>query len=46
MAVRFSKDGKQVFVANYLLNAVQVVGLKEKKVLRSIAPWAGPRSHR
>jgi DNA-binding beta-propeller fold protein YncE len=37
MAARFSKDGKRVFVANYLLNAVQVVGLKEKKVLRTIA---------
>jgi YVTN family beta-propeller protein len=37
MAVRFSRDGTTVFVANYLLNAVQVVGLKERKVLRTIA---------
>jgi YVTN family beta-propeller protein len=35
-AVRFSKDGKQVYVANYLLNAVQVVELAGRKVTRSI----------
>lgn len=42
MAVRFSKDGKTVFVANYLLDAVQVVGFQERKVLRSIA-LGGPK---
>src|SRR5690606_10757132 len=42
MGVRFSKDGNRVFVANYLLNGVQVVGLKERKVLRTIA-LGGPR---
>jgi YVTN family beta-propeller protein len=36
MAVRFAKEGKQVFVANYLLNAVQVVELASKKVVRTI----------
>lgn len=37
MSVRFSRDGKQVFVANYLLNAVQVVEVASKKVVRTIA---------
>jgi DNA-binding beta-propeller fold protein YncE len=32
MAVRFSKDGQKVFVANYLLNAIQVVDLAGNKV--------------
>jgi cytochrome c peroxidase len=36
MAVRFGKDGKHVYVANYLLNAVQVVSLEEHKVVRTI----------
>lgn len=36
MEVRFSRDGKQVFVANYLGNAVQVVDLPGRKVARTI----------
>lgn len=36
MAVRFAADGKQVYVANYLLSAVQVVDLLERKVVRTI----------
>ena len=36
MAVRFARDGKRVFVANYLLNAVQVVDLPAQKVVRTI----------
>ena len=32
MAVRFSKDGQKVYVANYLLNAIQVVDLAANKV--------------
>lgn len=37
MALRFSKDGQKVYVANYLLNAVQVVDLPKRKVERTIA---------
>ncbi len=37
MFVRFSKDGKLIYVANYLLNAVQVVSPQERKVVRTIA---------
>jgi len=36
MALRFSKDGKKVFVANYLLNAVQIVDLAAGKVERTL----------
>lgn len=36
MATRFSRDGRQVYVANYLLNAVQVVDLAGRKVARTI----------
>jgi mono/diheme cytochrome c family protein len=42
MAIRFSKDGQRVFVANYLLNCVQMVHLAEKKIERSIV-LGGPR---
>lgn len=42
MAVRFARDGRHVFVANYLLNAVQVVDLQERKVARTIE-LGGPK---
>jgi DNA-binding beta-propeller fold protein YncE len=42
MAVRFARDGKRVFVANYLLNAVQVVDLASRKVERTLA-LGGPK---
>ena len=42
MAVRFAKDGQRVFVANYLLNAIQVVHLTERKVARTIE-LGGPK---
>jgi YVTN family beta-propeller protein len=41
MAVRFSRDGKRIFVANYLGNSVQVVSLNERKVVHTI-PLGGP----
>jgi len=37
MAVRFSRDGKNVFVANYLLKAVQGVNIAQRKVAHTIA---------
>jgi DNA-binding beta-propeller fold protein YncE/mono/diheme cytochrome c family protein len=37
MAVRYSRDGQRVYVANYLLNAVQVVEPGRKEVVRTIA---------
>ena len=36
MFVRFGKDGQHVYVANYLLNAVQVVSLAERKVVQTV----------
>jgi len=42
MAVRFAKDGKRVFVANYLSNDVQVVDLEGRKVTRTIS-LGGPK---
>jgi len=36
MFLRFAADGKRVFVANYLLNAVQVVDVVARKVKRTI----------
>jgi YVTN family beta-propeller protein len=36
MAVRFAKDGKRVFVANYLSNAVQVVDLETRSVVQTL----------
>jgi DNA-binding beta-propeller fold protein YncE len=41
MAVRFSRDGKRVFVANYLLNAVQIVDLASRQLVQTI-PLGGP----
>jgi YVTN family beta-propeller protein len=42
MGVRFSKDGRRVYVANALQNAVQVVDLASRKVERTMA-LGGPR---
>ncbi len=42
MAVRYQRDGKRIYVANYLLNAVQVVDPAERKVVRTIA-LGGPK---
>jgi len=36
LAARFARDGRTVYVANYLLNCVQVVDLPEKKVVRRL----------
>lgn len=36
MAVRYSKDGKKVFVANSLLNSIQEVDIENRKVMRTI----------
>lgn len=36
MTVRFARDSKRVYVANYLSNAIQVVDLAQRKVLRAI----------
>ncbi|HEY8506690.1 MAG TPA: beta-propeller fold lactonase family protein, partial [Gemmataceae bacterium] len=36
MAVRYAKDGRTVYVANYLLNVVQVVDVPGRKVVRTI----------
>lgn len=41
MTVRMGPDGKHVYVANYLLNAVQVVDPVARKVARTI-PLGGP----
>jgi len=42
MALRFSKDGKRLFVANYLLNAVQVIDFAGRQVERTI-DLGGPK---
>jgi YVTN family beta-propeller protein len=42
MAVRFSRDSRHVFVANYFANAVQVVDLQERKVDRVLALGSAP----
>jgi cytochrome c peroxidase len=36
MAVRYSKHGDQVYVANYLLNAIQVVDMASRRLSRTI----------
>ncbi|MGE3806129.1 MAG: beta-propeller fold lactonase family protein [Gemmataceae bacterium] len=36
MALRFARDGQRVFVANYLLNAIQVVDLSTDKIAQTI----------
>jgi cytochrome c peroxidase len=41
MAVRFGRDGKHAYVANYLLNAIQVVDVAGRKLVRSY-PLGGP----
>jgi DNA-binding beta-propeller fold protein YncE/mono/diheme cytochrome c family protein len=43
LGVRFAKDGRRVFVANYLENTVQVVGLAERKVIQTIRLGGPPR---
>jgi YVTN family beta-propeller protein len=42
MALRYSRDGRRVYVANYLLNAVQVVAPHERKVTATIS-LGGPK---
>ncbi len=42
MAVRYARDGKHAFVANYVLNSVQVVDVPGRKVARTIA-LGGPK---
>lgn len=42
MGLRIADDSQTVYVANYLLNAVQVVDLK-RKALTSAIPLGGPR---
>lgn len=39
--VRAAADNRRIFVANYLLNAVQVVDLEQREVVRTI-PLGGP----
>ena len=36
MAVRYARDGRHVFVANYLLNAVQIIDVLARKVVQTI----------
>lgn len=36
MALRYSQDSRHVYVANYLLNEVQVVDVRERKIVRTI----------
>jgi len=42
MAVRFGRDGRRVYVANYLSNNVQVVDLAGRKVERTIELGGAP----
>jgi len=42
MFLRFSKDSRRIYVANYLLNAVQVVDLHDRKVIRTIPLGSAP----
>jgi YVTN family beta-propeller protein len=42
MALRWSADGRLVYVANYLLNAVQVVDPAGRKIVRTL-PLGGPK---
>lgn len=37
MGIRFSSDGKTVYVANYLTNEIQIVDIAERKLMRSLA---------
>lgn len=43
MFLRFAQDGKHVYVANYLLNAVQVVDVSARKVVR-VFDLGGPKA--
>ncbi len=42
MALRYASDGRRLFVANYLSNAVQIVDVKERKVTRTLT-LGGPQ---
>jgi cytochrome c peroxidase len=42
MAIRYSNDGKRVYVANYLLNAVQIIEPDQRKITRTIS-LGGPK---
>lgn len=42
MTVRYSQRGDMVYVANYLLNAIQVVDVASRKVVRTIALNSAP----
>jgi cytochrome c peroxidase len=42
MALRYSNRGDQVYVANYLLNAIQVVDVPNRKIARTIPLGAAP----
>ena len=41
MGLRLTKDGRRAFIANYLLNSLQVVDLERREILREI-PLGGP----
>jgi DNA-binding beta-propeller fold protein YncE len=43
LALRMSQDNQRVFVANALLNAVQIVGLQDRAVVKTIA-IGGPKT--
>lgn len=42
MGVRFSSDGRNVYVANYLSNDIQIVDIEQRKVARSIPLGSAP----
>jgi DNA-binding beta-propeller fold protein YncE len=42
MTVRYSKRGDQAFIANYLLNAIQVVDVANRKLARTISLGSAP----
>jgi cytochrome c peroxidase len=41
MAVRYSRDGKRIYIANYLLNSVQIVDAQARKLTHNL-PLGGP----
>ncbi len=45
MAVRYSQRGEVVYIANYLLDAVQVVNVAERKLVRTIELSSEPESN-
>lgn len=42
MYITFSKDNRHLYVANYLLNAIQVIDIKERKIAHTI-DLGGPK---